>query len=330
MGIIKIKYNDNDRPSGRYGPTLNTIAKALLNEECLILLGAGASFSKESPSLPTAYQLSKEMAEESALEWHETIPLSTISFYYEFFRDRDMLNDFLVQRIDDDNIKPGTTLTTLIDIIKILEEKEKGSFVVTTNYDRHFEKAYKEKFGEEPGVIIYNGGTDPNKKGVPLHQELRQPAEFWQHNKSDHLTYLYKIHGCISKPDNQNLVITEEDYINFLSNSFSQDPEKRLLTYLRGRFALSTVLFIGYSLADWNFRVIFKATKERIDTGKKSYAIQYYNPEHQNSIQAAAQEALVDFWGKKDVDIMNIDASQFMKDLLTEMESITTGDLTNG
>jgi hypothetical protein len=114
-------------------------------------------------------------------------------------------------------------------------------------------------------------------------------------------------------------VITEEDYINFLTNALSHDPSKRMLHYVRGKLALSTVLFVGYSLSDWNFRVIFKATAE--DKATTSFAVQL-NPDPQgNDMELARQSALVKFWGNRHIDIVNSDAALFMQDLLAHVES---------
>jgi hypothetical protein len=87
------------------------------------------------------------------------------------------------------------------------------------------------------------------------------------------------------------------------------------------------ILFIGYSLSDWNFRVLLKAS---LDDAKPpaSYAVQLFQPPEPDPklpvarAQALADaarsrwQALVDFWGNKQVDIINADAGEFMADLL--------------
>lgn len=321
MSLITRILDDQKQPSGRYLTTLEELADALIGEKCLVFLGAGASIDQDSPDLPTAKELSKALAKKCHLEWHEYVPLSTIAYYYEFFRSRDSLNSFLKEKIDDKKIKPSSTIEHLIQIIRVLEERNKRVFVVTTNYDQHFERAYRDEFDKDPGVIVYKGGWDPNDRGAKLHEGLGdvEPQHWHAQNQEKELTYLYKMHGCISQPNGHNLVITEEDYINFLTNALSQDKKKEILNYVQGQMALSTVLFIGYSLSDWNFRVIFKATAEGEDRCKKSFAVQYYKPSDKSPdsyFRNAQWEAATEFWGDKRVRIMNLDASKFMKDLL--------------
>ena len=55
---------------------------------------------------------------------------------------------------------------------------------------------------------------------------------WWLPDREANHVYLYKLHGCISEPGIQNLVVTEEDYINFLANATGSKPDKRLLNYV--------------------------------------------------------------------------------------------------
>jgi hypothetical protein len=318
MAEIVRTLNAEKRPSFNYRTTLELLAEQLCSERCLIFLGAGASIDQDKPDLPTAKELSKEMARKCMLDWHEYVPLSTTAFYFEFFYTREKLNQFLVERIGDPRVQPTSTITTLVKIVSKLEALKKKCIVVTTNYDQHFERAYTAATGgRQPGVIVYRGANDPNIKGSKLHDGLNGEPEYWL---PDLPTYLYKMHGCISNPGEQNLVITEEDYINFLTNALHHHPDKRLLHYVRGRLALSTVLFIGYSLSDWNFRVLFKATAE--DKAVTSFAVQLNSDPGDNETERARQSALLKFWGKRHIDIVNTDAALFMDDLLDQVDIV--------
>jgi hypothetical protein len=321
MAEIERSLDAQGQPEFVYRATLELLAQSLLDEKCLIFLGAGASIDQTRTDLPTARELSKEMAERCKLEWHEYVPLSTTAFYFEFLYTRPMLNQFLVERISNSDIEPTETIEALVKIVRQLEDRNKKCLVVSTNYDQHFENAYQAEFGRPPGVIVYNGANNPNAKGTALHAGLNADPDFWLPELS---TYIYKMHGCISDPGDQNLVITEEDYINFLTNSLSQDPKKRLLHYVRGKLALSTILFVGYSLSDWNFRVLFKATAE--DNSTSSFAVQLNVPSTGNEQERVRQAALVKFWGQRKIDIINTQADRFMQDLLASVERHSVGD----
>ncbi|HEX8696510.1 MAG TPA: SIR2 family protein [Longimicrobium sp.] len=317
MGEIKRILDTDGKPTFDYRGALRSLARQLLNGEGLIFLGAGAAAGTvDGTSLPTASDLSRKFAKECRLEWHEYVPLSTVAFYYESFFSRDELNAFLRENLNNPKAKPSKTITTLVELVALFERKGVQALIVTTNYDDHFERAYEKVFGYRPEVIIYNGGTDANDDAAHLHPGIRHP-HLWLPKKP---TYLYKMHGCISQATGRNLVITEEDYINFLSNALSHNEHKRLLPYVLANITEWPTLFVGYSLSDWNFRVIYKATAER--SGTRSYAVQLFTPKEGDETQSARWNATVGFWGKKNVDIINVDASTFMQDLLASVQEL--------
>jgi hypothetical protein len=271
-------------------------------------------------------ELSKDLARDCGLEWLDYIPLPTIASYYEFFFKRKALNNFLSKKIDNRKISPSQTLQTLMQVVELLEQRGRELLVITTNYDQHFERAYEAQFNRSPNVIIYNGGTDANDAKTALHVGLnREPDAWYPRMKAPQLTYLYKMHGCISLPGegklDKNLVVTEEDYINFLANALSSQEQKKLLRYVLAKISEASTLFIGYSLEDWNFRVVFKATAEK--SGKTGYAVQLI--EH-GTERDRINRAMVEFWDKKNVDIINADARLFVEDLAAAMKEDLSGE----
>jgi len=301
--------------------SVERIAAAFIKGDGLLFLGAGAARDIAQPEFPDGATLSKELAAKCELEWYDTIPLPTTAFYYESFFSRQGLNEFLFDRLNGPSVKPSATMRAVVELIALLEGRGKPIFVITTNFDRMFELAYKAKFGHEPNVIIYRGAEDPNKRETSLHAgyEVGDP-EFWHPTEAG--TYLYKMHGCISdaKNDEARLVVTEEDYVSFLGNALSDLPNKRLLNEARGQFALRTMLFLGYSLSDWNFRVIFKATAER-SRQRTHYAVQFFRrtPDAKGNRQEERWQKTKAFWDRKKVEILNHDANVFMQHLLAEV-----------
>ena len=117
-----------------------------------------------------------------------------------------------------------------------------------------------------------------------------------------------------------NYVITEEDYINFLTNALGETQDNRLLYYVRGKLETSIILFLGYSLSDWNFRTIFKATVERRENkDTRSYAVQLHTAK--DAQQRDLLPVMVDFWHDKRVDIISMPADEFVADLLATVRS---------
>jgi SIR2-like domain len=313
---------DEQLPPAYYAK-IEILAKSLLNDRCLIFLGAGAARSEDPRlSLPSGANLAQEMAGACQLQFPEYVPLSTVAFFYESRYNRAYLNDFLKAKIDLPDLPVPETMQTVAKIIRTLEKKGKQCFVITTNYDCLFERAYKEATGKELAVVVYRGGWDPHDRAAKLHLGLDMEEEYW-HPKQQ--TTLYKMHGCIkdvtdSTRNKSCLVITEEDYINFITNALSQDHAKRVVQHARGVIALSNILFLGYSLSDSDFRVIFKATAEA--RMNDSYAIQYFNGNEMvhTQLDRARWVNTRTFWQKKEVQIIDCPASRFVTELFNELQ----------
>ena len=118
---------------------------------------------------------------------------------------------------------------------------------ITTNYDNFMEAALK------------NVGRIPDSEYCRWNEALELAGETSlfsnpEYKPSETRPLVYHLHGSAGVP--QSIVLTERDYIYFLIN-LSQD-EKLLPTYIRRALATRSLLFIGYNLADINFRVIFQ------------------------------------------------------------------------
>jgi SIR2-like domain len=125
---------------------------------------------------------------------------------------------------------------------------------------------------------------------------------------------VYKIHGTFggTKGDATRLVVTEEDYIEFLT--FVGPKGEGIPRAITGRLTVSSLLFLGYSLEDWNFRALFKGLIEKLSKHdkRKSFAI-----------QKGPSTFWQQFWERKDVKIIDADVYEFTRELETQYLSRT-------
>ena len=98
--------------------------------------------------------------------------------------------------------------------------------------------------------------------------------------------------------------MTEEDYIRYLTIANVQG--RGVPNIVAGILKASTILFLGYSLEDWDFRTIFKSLIEPLERHAqfRSFAFQRKPPAH-----------WAKFWSQKHVDIINMDVSKFAERL---------------
>ncbi|NOU68346.1 hypothetical protein GC096_30425 [Paenibacillus sp. LMG 31461] len=157
-------------------------------------------------------------------------------------------------------------ISTIVNDFKIISEKEaeldvfkglknKVMSVITTNYD----------------VLIETLFALPKENTFIGQPQLFSPDSL-------ELGELYKIHGCITEPD--NIVITTEDYNNFKENAklFSA----KLLTLI----SENPVVFIGYSINDPNIQQILTdlvrcLSHKQIESLKNHFYLIEYNQGNQ-------------------------------------------------
>ena len=105
---------------------------------------------------------------------------------------------------------------------------------------------------------------------------------------------VYHLHGHHELP--QSMVLTEDDYLAFLVRISTDNTVRLLPSKVRSALATTSLLFVGYSLSDWDFRVLFRGLMGSLGStlGMTSIAVQL-DPSPEDATaerRAAAQEYL--------------------------------------
>jgi hypothetical protein len=129
--------------------------------------------------------------------------------------------------------------------------------IITTNYDRLFEDALL-MAGKNPTTAVYQPKTTARPE-----DPLQDP--------SPQNPFVFKIHGDINTPE--SLVITDEDYIDFVLRMTAQDAVNPVPETFYYRLSKWPTLFIGYSLRDYNLRLLLKTLRHGKDRFPRSYSI---------------------------------------------------------
>jgi hypothetical protein len=210
---------------------------------------------------------------------------------------RSRLLELIAQSLPDESKQPSPLLRTLARLPFRL--------IVTTNYDRLLERALYEETNVEPVVIAQpTRGFDAKQQ----REWRRRLAGLVPDNPSprgkDEPVIVYKIHGTFGD-DDVDLVISEEDYIEFLSVA-GPESERSMPRLIRQLIVDSNLLFLGYALEDWNFRALYKGLVEQLPPHKQrsSFAIQW-----------KPSTFWAEFWAKKNVRIYDVDLYEFGDEL---------------
>jgi hypothetical protein len=141
---------------------------------------------------------------------------------------------------------------------------EPPMMIVTANYDTALEDAFDEK-GIEFDLAIYMARGEHRGKFLHVDPDGDVNEAFPANGNNFYSGFpfdtdgvlqrplIVKIHGAVDNPRAafpENYVVTENDYIDFLAGGSLAIPNQILVKLMR-----SYVLFLGYSLADWNLRV---------------------------------------------------------------------------
>lgn len=172
--------------------------------------------------------------------------LRRVALYYEHVAyDRARLIQALLEAVQE-NKRPSPMLRALAEL--------PFTHIITTNYDNLLERALTVA-DRTPEVSVYSAvrayPKPPSRKVGPARP------------------FLLKIHGDFERegprPDAQSIVITEEDYINFVLRMRDADELNPVPLPVRARLAQFPTLFVGYSLGDYNLRILFRALRHTGD-----------------------------------------------------------------
>ena len=188
--------------------------------------------------------------------------------------------------------------------------KTSNLLIVTTNYDDMIERAF-----ERAGVAYHLVATsmgDIEKAGSLQYKEPDGKSFAVVPPKKldvtlEQASIIYKMHGSINRVcrEEDSYVITEEDYVRFLGG-FSSKQLVLVPPMLAALMKTRHFLFLGYSLRDWNLRVMLDMLSQFDNNAAKrrSWAIQY-NPD-------LVEERI---WERKAVDVFGLDLQTFVDDL---------------
>jgi hypothetical protein len=197
---------------------------------------------------------------------------------------------------------------------------------ITTNYDDLLKQA-----------IEHHGNASGRKAAIEIckwNKSLSIPASLFRRGSKFTATQqtpvIYHLHGHRSVLD--SLVLTEDDYLDFLVNmskEMSREMSKEKGPFLPARIQEaitgSSVMFVGYSLADIDFRVLFRGLLGNLEAalGKMSVAVQLpYDDANPN--KKKAEEYITQYFGKmkgSDVRVYWGTAKDFARKLWTRWKT---------
>jgi hypothetical protein len=277
-------------------PTVSTLSDDdwsnlidLIDEKaCTPFIGAGAA----SAVLPLGGSLAKEWADHHQYPLNDDFSLTRVTQYLAIER-RDLTfpKRAMQKRIEGrqpDFSDPNEPHMVLADL--------ELPFYITTNYDSFMSDALTRSLERRHGA----GTAHKPRRQICRWYETpaagRRRTELESEPTPDN-PLVFHLHGHYETPE--SLVLTEDDYLNFLVRL--SEPSRDLLPQVITRaLSQSAILFIGYSLADWTFRVLFRSLSSAAPASFRypCIAVQLPPEDAKKRRQAKAQEYLKRYFGR--------------------------------
>jgi hypothetical protein len=307
----------------------DSVAEKLAAGRMIPFLGAGANlcdrgelvWESGSPFLPSGAELAKYLAARGRYPEPDDHNLVRISQYLEAARGEDELYLYL-REIFKAGYPPTSLHRLLATAARHLADTGGPHLVsITTNYDDLLEQALADE-GLEFDVVWYEAKTHSEARGHFRHRPPgKPPVAISRPNKYKGLPIelerpaVLKLHGCTDRQsaDNDSYVITEDSYIDYLSGG---DIGALVPIALWQRLTSSSMLFLGYSMADWNLRVVLNRVWGARKLAAKSWSIQREPPDPRVS---KIEQTL---WDKREmVDLIYCDLSEYVSQLALRLDA---------
>jgi hypothetical protein len=303
------------------------VTRAIAEGRVVPLLGAGVNLCgrpagtewQRGQYLPSGVELAAYLAGAFDFPPDELKDLLRVSQYVAVMTGSGPLYEELHRLLDAD-YQPTKVHTQLAAIPAYLRRHGlvRYQLIVTTNYDDLLERAFRAA-GEEFDLVSYI--AEGPRRGKFLHlppdgvpRLIERPNEYDALSLSRR-TVILKIHGAVDRvdPEQDSYVITEDNYIDYLTRT---DISNLVPVTLAARLHRSHFLFLGYSMADWNLRVILYRIWGEQALTYKSWSVQL-NPK-------PIEEG---FWRKRGVEILHASLEDYIDALavyLGELQRIGT------
>ena len=219
---------------------------AIYEKKCTPFLGAGACYQW----LPLGSYIAQSWATKFNYPLDDSHDLSKVAQFLAIENRESLIPKKFLKREIGNISGPNFSLEKFRNTPHSILADLNLPIYITTNYDHFMESALKSK-GKEPLSEFCRWNNFARAAGI------RSVFEDTNYNPTINKPLVYHLHGDIDIP--QSMVLTESDYIDFLVNLIKDSEQKILPNKIRKVLADTTILFVGYSLQDINFRIIFRS-----------------------------------------------------------------------
>jgi len=222
---------------------------AICEQKCTPFIGAGACI----PWIPLGSEIAQRWAEKYNYPLNDCGSLSRVAQFLEIDTGDAMRpKNILIREIKElTKAPPDFSKEEYKNAPHSVLADLKLPIYITSNYDKFMELSLKSRQNVEPVVEFCDWNNYAKVAKIP--SSLRKS----KYKPTQQIPLVYHLHGHIDIP--QSMVLTENDYYDFVVRLYQEDLLQLLTPVIHTALATTSLLFVGYSLEDLNFRIIFRS-----------------------------------------------------------------------
>jgi len=276
----------------------NLLLRRIKAGKCTPFLGAGACFGV----LPLGCDIAQKWAQEHQYPLEDCHDLARVAQflavqYDPMFPKEEILEQWFKEVTPPDFTEPDESHGVLADLPLPV--------YMTTNYDDFMVQALESRH------------KDPKRELCRWNQLVKDQPSIFDSGFTPTVAnpVVFHLHGHDKVPE--SLVLTEDDYLDFLVN-ISRD-QALLPPRIQEALTGASLLFIGYSLADWDFRVLFRGLVTSTESSLRRISVTVQLPPQSTDApeptQQRVQKYLDEYFNKIDMRVYWGTAREFVAEL---------------
>jgi len=267
---------------------LKDLAAALLGGRLVPVLGADVA------------ELAAHLVEHFEYPASDEAALPRVAQYVAIMNGSGPLYDEMHALLSRQDLPPTQVHRFLAALPPLLREREvPHQLIVSTSYDLTLERAFLEA-GEEFDVVTYLAAGRNRGKFIHVRPDgtatlIDLPNEYVTELSLERRTIILKLHGQVDPRLErawESFVVTEDDYIDYLAQT---EVASVVPVAIAAKLRRSHFLFFGYTMADWNLRLLLNRLWGDQPLSYRSWAI-----------QPDAKPLEREFWRRRDVDVLEL------------------------
>jgi hypothetical protein len=288
----------------------NLLLDRIQDRKCTPFLGAGACFGV----LPLGYEIAEECAKDYDYPLEDCHNLARVTQFVAVKRDSMYPKEWVLKRFFKGVGPPDFTKRD--EPHGVLADLPLPVYM-TTNYDDFMVRALRGR------------NRDPKRELCRWNKYLRDKPSIFEEESGFEPTVanpvVFHLHGHNEVAE--SLVLTEDDYLDFLVN-ISKD-QNLIPPRIQRAFTGTSLLFLGYSLFDWDFRVIFRSLVSYLERSVSRAHVSVQLVPLKDTAPAAqkkqAQDYLNDYFGELKVQVYWGTCREFAAELRRRWEALNHG-----